>query len=172
MTICLENSPQIPGPERLDTVWTLHNHQGKPNARKVRMWNPQHLQMHLGLWCLRLTSQQKVKGLALHPSSLKTVFAVKEAAQGEAGSLKIYSHAHTISASGIGGKNWGKGTDIRACLNFKSLQRKRQLYSLRRGEEKVSYCRMENPSRPCHPWTYFGTLCVSLYNTTLTDVQP
>lgn len=35
MSICLENSLQIPGPERLDTVRTLRKHHGKPDARKV-----------------------------------------------------------------------------------------------------------------------------------------
>lgn len=57
---------------------------------------------------LRLTSQQKVKGLPLHPSLLKTVFSER----GKAGSLKIYSYAHTISASGSRGRNWEYGTKL------------------------------------------------------------
>lgn len=52
MTICLEKSLRSRARERLDAVWTLHEHQGKPNAWKVRKWNPQHLQQtHPGPSC-------------------------------------------------------------------------------------------------------------------------
>ena len=43
-----------------------------------------------------------------------------------------------------------KGTDVKARLNFTA----------------------ERTSGPCHLWTYFQTLRVSFYNTTLTDFLP
>lgn len=61
--------------------------------------------MHPKLRRWRLTRQQKVKGLALHPSSLYAVFSAREAVQGEADCLKIYSHTPAISASESQGRN-------------------------------------------------------------------
>lgn len=151
MTICLENGPQIPGPQRLDTVWTLRNHQGKPNARKVRMWNPQHLQMHLGLRRLRLTSQQMVKGLAPHPSSLKTVCSERGSARWSGIPQDLFTRPLPFEPRGFEAKIGKKEQIEELVWTLSHYREKRQLYSLRGGEEKVSHCRMENPPRPRHP---------------------
>lgn len=104
MTICLEISPQISGPERLDTVWTLRKHQGKPNTGKVKMWNPEQLQMYWRPWCWR--ADESAEGKEISSSDCF------QAAQGEVRSLKIYSHTHIISATGIWGKTLGEKRQI------------------------------------------------------------
>lgn len=163
MTTCLEKCPQIPGPERSDTVWTLRKHRGKPNARKVKMWNLQHLQTRVGARCSRLTSQQKVKGLALHPTSTNSVFSEGGSARWGRVPSRFIRTPTPFQPHGVEARLGEKGN------RYKSLP---ELYSLTTGAENVSHCQMESPPGPCHPWTYFQTLCVSFYNMTLTDFLP
>lgn len=111
-----DSSPFLPTPGSQTNARTQPGHyvkrQGKPNARKVWLRNPWHVGKRpgggRGAPCLRLTSQQKVKGLPLHPSLLKTVFSER----GKAGSLKIYSHAHATAAPGSPGRIWENGTKL------------------------------------------------------------
>lgn len=89
---------------------------------------------------LRLTSQQKVKGLALHPPPPphRTVFNERGSGWWTRIPQDLFTRPHHFSLGKTRRKLGGGGRDRSACLNFKSLRWKKEALQREDGGEGKS----------------------------------